>query len=57
MTLSDSDDVQTISSGSEDNKEREKVATGTERRKRKYLNLHHTDADHMVLTVFVLAQV
>uniref|UniRef100_A0A665UZT0 [histone H3]-lysine(4) N-trimethyltransferase n=1 Tax=Echeneis naucrates TaxID=173247 RepID=A0A665UZT0_ECHNA len=28
MTLSDSDDVQTISSGSEDNKEREKVTTG-----------------------------
>lgn len=28
MTLSDSDDVQTISSGSDDNKEREKVTTG-----------------------------
>lgn len=28
MTLSDSDDVQTISSGSEDNKEKEKVPTG-----------------------------
>lgn len=30
MTLSDSDDVQTISSGSEDNKEKEKVTTGRE---------------------------
>ncbi|XP_041844375.1 histone-lysine N-methyltransferase SETDB1-B [Melanotaenia boesemani] len=29
MTLSDSDDVQTISSGSEDNKEKEKVIPGT----------------------------
>lgn len=28
MTLSDSDDVQTISSGSDDNKEREKVTPG-----------------------------
>lgn len=28
MTLSDSDDVQTISSGSDDNKEKEKVTLG-----------------------------
>lgn len=28
MTLSDSDDVQTISSGSDDNKEKEKITTG-----------------------------
>lgn len=32
MTLSDSDDVQTISSGSEDNKEREKSTPGNKRR-------------------------
>lgn len=31
MTLSDSDDVQTISSGSDDNKEREKLTQGKER--------------------------
>lgn len=28
MTLSDSDDVQTISSGSDDNKEKEKIIPG-----------------------------
>ncbi|KAM4601093.1 histone-lysine N-methyltransferase SETDB1-B [Polymixia lowei] len=32
MTLSDSDDVQTISSGSDDNKEREKLAQGVTKR-------------------------
>lgn len=32
MTLSDSDDVQTISSGSEDNKDKEKVPQGKKRR-------------------------
>lgn len=31
MTLSDSDDVQTISSGSEDNKEKEKATPGKEK--------------------------
>lgn len=31
MTLSDSDDVQTISSGSDDNKEREKKTQGKEK--------------------------
>lgn len=31
MTLSDSDDVQTISSGSEDNKEREKSTPGNKK--------------------------
>lgn len=54
MTLSDSDDVQTISSGSEDNKEREKVTTGRESWKKKYLNLHHTDNDLVVLSVIIL---
>lgn len=33
MTLSDSDDVQTISSGSDDNKEKEKVTTGILKKK------------------------
>lgn len=49
MTLSDSDDVQTISSGSEDNKEKEKAPQGRKRRERgrnvELLN------DHMFLTV------
>lgn len=39
MTLSDSDDVQTISSGSEDNKEKEKVTPGKERRKEEGSNV------------------
>lgn len=55
MTLSDSDDVQTISSGSDDNKEREKVTTGRGRRTRKYSKI--TDNHHALLTVFVLVQV
>lgn len=55
MTLSDSDDVQTISSGSDDNKEREKVTTGRERRTRKYSK--KPDNHHALLTVFVLVQV
>lgn len=43
MTLSDSDDVQTISSGSDDNKEREKATPGN---KKRYLKLHQTDSGH-----------
>lgn len=39
MTLSDSDDVQTISSGSEDNKEREKSTPGNKKR-----HLHRTES-------------
>lgn len=35
MTLSDSDDVQTISSGSDDNKEKEKVTPGKEKGREK----------------------
>lgn len=34
MTLSDSDEVQTISSGSDDNKEREKVTLGEKKGER-----------------------
>lgn len=50
MTLSDSDDVQTISSGSDDNKEREKATPGN---KKRYLDLHQTDRGHFIfLTVF-----
>lgn len=50
MTLSDSDDVQTISSGSDDNKEKEKVTQGREKR---CLNLQHTDgAPNVDLAVF-----
>lgn len=65
MTLSDSDDVQTISSGSDDNKEREKVTPGNEKRYL-HLNSHLTDSvRYMVFTVLsflapvaaVLAQV
>lgn len=37
MTLSDSDDVQTISSGSDDNKEREKKTQGKMEEKGKLL--------------------
>lgn len=37
MTLSDSDDVQTISSGSDDNKEREKKTQGKMEEKVKLL--------------------
>lgn len=50
MTLSDSDDVQTISSGSEDNKEKEKAPQGKKRREggRNVEIL----IDHMLLTVF-----
>ena len=55
MTLSDSDDVQTISSGSEDNKEKEKVIPGEEERNVKALYSHHTDIDHMVLTFYLLS--
>ncbi len=45
MTLSDSDDVQTISSGSDDNKEREKVTPSEEN---SYYNLHNTDSGHCI---------
>lgn len=41
MTLSDSDDVQTISSGSEDNKEKEKVPTGN-------CHMEHSGYSHQV---------
>ena len=52
MTLSDSDDVQTISSGSDDNKEKEKVTPGSEKR---CLNLQHTDSvPYLDLAVFPL---
>lgn len=46
MTLSDSDDVQTISSGSEDNKEREKSTPGN---KKSHLNLHLTESSHFYI--------
>lgn len=52
MTLSDSDDVQTISSGSEDNKEKEKIPQGKKRREgRRNVKILN---DHMLLTVFTL---
>lgn len=37
MTLSDSDDVQTISSGSDDNKEKEKITPGIKNMALKYV--------------------
>lgn len=40
MTLSDSDDVQTISSGSEDNKERDKPAPGKRKKKSSLVMIH-----------------
>ncbi len=43
MTLSDSDDVQTISSGSDDDKEREKV---TQSKEKSFYNLRHTKCGH-----------
>ncbi len=43
MTLSDSDDVQTISSGSDDNKEREKKTQGKMEEKGKLLVVTSVD--------------
>lgn len=40
MTLSDSDDVQTISSGSDDNKEREKKTQGKANKHKRIQMMH-----------------
>ena len=50
MTLSDSDDVQTISSGSEDNKEREKVTPGKQKRRDEYFTLMNSFACFQVFS-------
>lgn len=57
MTLSDSDDVQTISSGSDDNKERGKATPGEEERNVQLLNQQCTDCSLTISCHCVVSQV
>lgn len=57
MTLSDSDDVQTISSGSDDNKEKEKVITGKHNRAATSHLCSHTFVTVLTLRSLVVPQV